>query len=131
VLHAPVQGRAPGRPRKTRIRSSAEGTGLGPRKRKCKRCGGLGHIARNYKNAVDLAFGEDQHRGAENALQTLPEPFTVTSEEVTFGEDEHWGAENAQELPEPSTVTVLPLAKPSNVAQARYYLFPCLLYCDM
>jgi hypothetical protein len=117
--------------RKTRIRSSVEGTGLGPRKRKCKRCGGLGHIARNCKNAVDPAFGEDRHWGAENALQTLPEPFTVTSQEVAFGEDEHWGAENAQELAEPSTVVVLPLAEPSNVAQARYYSFPCLLYCDM
>jgi hypothetical protein len=30
--------------------------------------------------------------GAENALHTLPEPFTVTLEEVPFGEDEHWGA---------------------------------------
>jgi hypothetical protein len=54
VLHAPVQGRAPGRPRKVRIRSVAEcRSGLGPRKRKCKRCGGLGHFARNCKNAVD------------------------------------------------------------------------------
>jgi hypothetical protein len=61
VLYAPVQGRALGRPRKTRIRSNADGTGLGPRKRKCKRCGVLGHITRNCKNAVDLTFGEDQH----------------------------------------------------------------------
>jgi hypothetical protein len=61
MLHAPVQRRAPGRSRKSRIRSSAEGTRLGRRKRKCKRCGGLGHIARNYKNAVDPGFGEDQH----------------------------------------------------------------------
>ena len=61
VLQPPVQGRAPGRPRKVRIRSSSEGSGLGPRKRKCRRCGGLGHIARNCKNAVDPAFGEDEH----------------------------------------------------------------------
>jgi hypothetical protein len=41
VLHTLVQGRAPGRPRKNRIRSSAAGRGgLGPRKRICKRCGG-------------------------------------------------------------------------------------------
>jgi hypothetical protein len=131
VLHTPVQGRAPERPRKTKIRSSAEGTGLGLRKRKCKRCGGLGDITRNCKNIVDPAFGEDHHWGVKNALQTLPEPFTVTSEEVAFGEDEHWGAENTQELVEPSTVVVLPLAEPSNVAQARYYSFLCLLYCDM
>jgi hypothetical protein len=77
-----VQGRAPGRPRKSRIRSSAEGTGLGPRKRKCKRCGGLGHIARNCKNAVDPAFGEDQHWGAENALEIITSylPSTMASD---------------------------------------------------
>ena len=70
VLHAPLQGRAPGRPKKTRIRSSAEGrSGLGPRKRRCKRCGGSGHIARTCKNAVDASFGEDDHWGAENAQE--------------------------------------------------------------
>jgi hypothetical protein len=76
VLNPPVQTRAPGRPRKTRIRSSAEGSGLGPRKRKCKRCGGLGHIARNCKNAVDPAFGEDQPLEPQLALDT------------TFGDDQ-------------------------------------------
>jgi hypothetical protein len=60
VLNAPVQTRALGRPRKTRIRSSVEGSGLGQRKRKCKRCGGLRHIARNCKNAVDPAFEVEQ-----------------------------------------------------------------------
>ncbi|XP_020152563.1 uncharacterized protein [Aegilops tauschii subsp. strangulata] len=39
-LSAPVQNRAPGRPRKTRIRSSSEGKGLGPRRKKCGRCEG-------------------------------------------------------------------------------------------
>jgi hypothetical protein len=79
VLYAPVQGRALGRPRNTRIRSSEEGTRLGPGKRKCKRCGRLWHIARNSKNAVDPAFGEDQHWGVENALQTIPGPSTIAS----------------------------------------------------
>jgi len=69
ILHAPLQTRAPGRPKKTRIRSSAEGTGLGPRKRICKRCGELGHFASKCKNAVDPSFGEDQHWGAENAVE--------------------------------------------------------------
>jgi hypothetical protein len=83
VLHPPSQGRAPGRPRNVRIRSSAEGgTRLGPRKHKCKRCGGFDHIARGCKNAVDLAFGED----------------------------EHWGAENAQE---PSNIALMPQTEPS------------------
>ena len=69
ILHAPLQTRAPGRPKKIRIRSSAEGTGLGPRKRKCRRCGELGHFASKCKNAVDPSFGEDQHWGAENAVE--------------------------------------------------------------
>jgi hypothetical protein len=100
VLHAPVQGRAPGRPRKTRIRSSAKSIGLGPRKRKHERCEGLGHIVRNCKNAVDPAFREDQHWGAENALQTLPKPSTIGS----------------VPLAEPSTVALLSQAEPSIVA---------------
>ena len=79
VLQPPVQGRAPGRPRKVRIRSSSEGSGLGPRKRKCKRCGGLGHIARICKNAVDPAFGEDEHWGAENTDGPLDPSTTVPS----------------------------------------------------
>jgi hypothetical protein len=68
----PLQGRAPGRPKNVRIRSSAEGRiGLRPRKHKCKRCEGLGHIASGCKNAVDPAFGEDEHLGAENAQEPL------------------------------------------------------------
>jgi hypothetical protein len=79
VLYAPVQSRAPGRPRKTRIRSSAEGTGLGPRRRKCKRCGEFGHFASKCKNVVDAAFGEDQHWGAENS-EVPPSNVIVTRE---------------------------------------------------
>ena len=37
-----------------------EGSGLGPRKRNCKRCGGSGHIARTCKNVVDASFGEEE-----------------------------------------------------------------------
>jgi hypothetical protein len=82
VLHTPVQGRALGRPRKNRIRSSAEGKrGLGPRKRNYKRCGGSGHIARTCKNTIDASFGEDQHWGAENAQEeTQVEPSTILTE---------------------------------------------------
>ncbi|KAL5648048.1 hypothetical protein ACJX0J_042403, partial [Zea mays] len=54
VLHALVQSRAPGRPRKTRIRSSAEGSGLGPRRRK--------------------SFGEDQQWGDANEEVAQAEP---------------------------------------------------------
>jgi hypothetical protein len=60
--------RAPGKPRKSRIKSSADGRGgLGLKKQNCKRCGGSGRIARTCKNAVDASFGEDEHWGEENA----------------------------------------------------------------
>jgi hypothetical protein len=84
VLHTLVQGRAPGRLRKNRIRSSAAGRGgLGPRKQICKRCGGSGHIARTCKNTVDTSFGEDQHWSAENAqeaTQVDPSTFVIEPE---------------------------------------------------
>ncbi|KAM0866393.1 hypothetical protein ACQ4PT_042648 [Festuca glaucescens] len=57
-LCAPILKRAAGRPRKSRIRPRSEGAGLGERRRKCTRCGGSGHFAKYYDNAVDLAFGE-------------------------------------------------------------------------
>jgi hypothetical protein len=70
VLHTLVQGRAPRQPRKSRIRSTAEGRGgLGPRKQNCKRCGGSGHIVRTCKNAVHESFGEDKHYSGENAQE--------------------------------------------------------------
>jgi len=65
-LYSPVLTRPAGRPRKNRIRASAEG---GPpiRRRKCKRCGIPGHIARLCKNPVDPAFGMEDQAGAANA----------------------------------------------------------------
>ena len=66
-LCAPVQNRAPGRPRKQRIRSTGEGKGLCPRKYKCKRCGRCGHKTKGCKESVDPAFGEEEHWGADNA----------------------------------------------------------------
>ncbi|KAK1667935.1 hypothetical protein QYE76_056094 [Lolium multiflorum] len=65
-LYSPVLTRPAGRPRKNRIRASAEG-GAPIRKRKCKRCGIPGHIARLCKNGVDPAFGMEDQAGAENA----------------------------------------------------------------
>jgi hypothetical protein len=65
-LYSPVLTRPAGRPRKNRIRASAEG-GAPIRKRKCKRCGIPGHIARICKNGVDPAFGMEDQAGAANA----------------------------------------------------------------
>ena len=67
-LCAPVQNRPPGRPRKTRIRAKSEGKGLGGRRKKCPRCGRLGHHGNKCKESIDPAFGEeDEHWGADNA----------------------------------------------------------------
>ncbi|KAK1694954.1 hypothetical protein QYE76_011651 [Lolium multiflorum] len=65
-MYSPVLTRPAGRPRKNRIRASAEG-GAPIRKRKCKRCGIPGHIARLCKNDVDPAFGMEDQAGAANA----------------------------------------------------------------
>jgi hypothetical protein len=83
LLHAPVQGRAPGRPRKSRIRSSVEDRGgLGPSKRNCKRCSGSRHIARTCKNAVHASFGEDEHWGVENAQEETEGKIFIFAELV-------------------------------------------------
>ena len=74
-LHAPVLTRPPGRPRKNRIRASAEG-GV-RRQRKCKRCGTPGHIARLCTNLVSASFGEDDQAGAANTEEN------EATEEVT------------------------------------------------
>jgi hypothetical protein len=65
-LYSPVLIRPAGRPRKNRIRASAEGGAL-IRRCKCKRCGIPGHIARLCKNPVDLAFGMEDRAGAANS----------------------------------------------------------------
>jgi hypothetical protein len=55
-----------GRPRKNRIRASAEG-GAPIQRYKCKRCGTPTHIARLCKNPVVLAFEMEDQAGAANA----------------------------------------------------------------
>ena len=62
-LCPPVLTRPPGRPRKNRIRGSAEGTNI--RRRKCKRCGLTGHIKRLCTNPVPMGFGEEGYEGVE------------------------------------------------------------------
>ena len=64
-LHAPVITRPPGRPRNQRIRAGEEGRL--PKKRACKKCGVLGHIARLCTNAVDASFGEEERWTVANA----------------------------------------------------------------
>ena len=52
-LEPPILRRPPGRPRKLRIKACHEKVSrLEARQRKCKRCGGLGHIKRLCKNPV-------------------------------------------------------------------------------
>ncbi|KAK1679647.1 hypothetical protein QYE76_040495 [Lolium multiflorum] len=91
-----------GRPRKNRIRASAEG-GAPIRKRKCKRCGIPGHIARLCKNGVDPAFGMEDQAGAENAEENeaaiqLEIEAAVQHEEIEAANAEEIEAANAEEI---------------------------------
>jgi len=64
-LHSPVLTRPPGRPKKNRFRAGEEGRV--PKRRACKKCGVLGHIARLCTNAVPASFGEEERWTAANA----------------------------------------------------------------
>ncbi|KAE8791176.1 hypothetical protein D1007_34369 [Hordeum vulgare] len=79
-LSTPVQHRPPGRPRKTRIRAQSEGKGLGGRRKKCSRCGRLGHRVTHFKKSIDPAFGEDEHGGADNAGTEARESAQATAQ---------------------------------------------------
>ncbi|KAE8784974.1 hypothetical protein D1007_41408 [Hordeum vulgare] len=101
-LCAPIQHRAPGRPRKQRIRISTEGKGLGPRKHKCKRCGRCGQKAKDCKQSIDPAFGEYEHCEADNAYD---HPTTNERAEAEIQEEEEEGETVVdvlhQEMPPP------------------------------
>ena len=87
-LCAPVQNRPPCRPRKTRIRATSEGKGLGGRRKKCPRCGRLGHHGNKCKESIDPAFGEeDEHWGADNAPEHN-DVLSDTDEPATTNEDD-------------------------------------------
>ena len=57
-LHSPVMTRPPGRPKKNRFRTGEEGRL--PKRRACRKCGVLGHIARLCTNPVEASFGEEE-----------------------------------------------------------------------
>ena len=87
-LCAPVQNRPHGRPRKTRIRAKSEGKGLGGRRKKCPRCGRLGHHGNKCKESIDPAFGEeDEHWGADNAPEHN-DVLSDTDEPIATNEDD-------------------------------------------
>jgi hypothetical protein len=116
-LHAPVLVRPPGRPRKNRIRSSAEGGTR--RRRKCKRCGGLGHIARICTNPVDPSFGEDDQWGAKNAED---------HEALEEGAEGQAAVEQLEELEQTQLEPLEPLEL-SLVASTTWYV--CLLFMHL
>ena len=74
-LEPPILRRPPGRPRKLRIKASHEkGSRLGARQRKCKRCGGLGHIKRVCKNPVPHDFEDVRvHIGEDAEVEASPQ----------------------------------------------------------
>jgi hypothetical protein len=64
-LHSPVMTRPPGRPKKNRFRTGEEGRL--PKRRACRKCGVLGHIARLCTNPVEASFGEEERWTTANA----------------------------------------------------------------
>ncbi|KAM0914690.1 hypothetical protein ACQ4PT_011340 [Festuca glaucescens] len=87
-LCPPVLKRAAGRSRKGRIRPCSEGARLGPRRRKCTRCGGSGHFAKYCDNAVDPAFREcfdapNDEQNDEQSDEKNEDPMEATNDEQT------------------------------------------------
>ncbi|XP_073355548.1 uncharacterized protein [Aegilops tauschii subsp. strangulata] len=72
--------------RKTRIRAQSEGICLGGRRKKCSRCGRLGHRGTHCKEPIDPAFGEDEHWGADNAGTEAPESAQATAQNEALEE---------------------------------------------
>ncbi|KAM0930028.1 hypothetical protein ACQ4PT_001208 [Festuca glaucescens] len=102
-----VLKRAAGRPRKSRIRPRSEGAGLGPRRRKCTRCGGSGHFAKYCDNAVDPAFGEFFDSPSEDAMEATndeqtddqnEDPVEATNDDPIYGPIE---APNDEQIDDP------------------------------
>ena len=116
-LCAPVQNRPPGRPRKTRIRAKSEGKGLGGRRKKCPRCGRLGHHGNKCKESIDPAFGEeDEHWGADNAPEHN-DVLSDTDEPAATHEDDAVEETEAQEDLEEEDAPV-PVTDAPTVASA-------------
>jgi hypothetical protein len=79
-LHSRVLTRPPGRPKKNWFRTCEKGRV--PKKRACKKCGVLGHIASTCSNPVDASFGEGQ-RWTTNAEENAAAMEIEDAEENT------------------------------------------------
>lgn len=80
-LCPPVLTRPPSRPRTNRIRGAAEGGSR--KKRKCSRCGGLGHIGRKCSNTMPLGFGDTAAYEADAAAATAQKVAKDAAAEVS------------------------------------------------
>ncbi|KAM0884524.1 hypothetical protein ACQ4PT_030919 [Festuca glaucescens] len=114
-LCPPVLKRAAGRPRKSRIRRRSEGAGLGPRRRKCTRCGGSGHFAKYCDNAVDPTFREcfDAPNDEQNDDQN-EDPMEATSDDQI---DDPIEAPNDEQIEDPIVAPIDDPIEASNDEQ--------------
>ena len=127
-----MQHRPPGRPRKTRIRAQSEGKGLGGRRKKCSRCGRLGHRGTHCKESIDPAFGEDEHWGAHNAGTDAPESAQATAqtkapEEGTEAPNSPPIATSSPSAPGSPPPATSPKAVDTDLARYAIYCTACTL----
>ncbi|KAM0876913.1 hypothetical protein ACQ4PT_035850 [Festuca glaucescens] len=94
-----VLKREAGRPRKSRIWPHGEGAGLGPRRRKCTRCGGSGNFSKFRDNAVDPAFVEcfdEENEEQNDVFDTDP-----NNDPIEAPNDEKIDDENDDQIEDP------------------------------
>jgi hypothetical protein len=103
--------RPPGRPKKNSFRIGEEGRV--PKKRACKKCGVLGHIARTCSNPVDASFGEEERWTAANAEKNAAAMEIEDAEENAAAMEIEDAEENAATLE----------IKENEVVPAPWYVF--------
>ncbi|KAE8804763.1 hypothetical protein D1007_19178 [Hordeum vulgare] len=95
-LHSHVMTRPPGRLMKNRFKTREEGRL--PKRRACRKCGVLGHIARLCTNPVTASFGEEERWTTANAEENVAAMEIEDAEENAAAMEIEYEEENAATL---------------------------------